>query len=222
MTGRDCAKVAQDTRRWLEFLRDECGFDTRASEHRSVHRCQSCMRNGSRNQCMGAHLSTPEPVRLNVEDGYITVGANTRWGRSGGDIVVSEHSVEVAIWRHGAGGPDKQTLFCHADFASPQVSGPEPIYHMQFGGYRSDMSGYHRSQDSLRWPAPPFDLVLATELLMYSYCHNSWQRYMTSSEAIGLIRTAEEDFVKPFFGCWQEPMQRSKSFIGSMCCTIRR
>lgn len=79
----------------------------------------------------------------------------------------------------------------HVDLANEAQAGP--LFHLQHGGHSAGNS--MRSREGKlgepRWPHPPMDLILASELIVANFFPASWRKMQGNSTWSTLIRDAE-------------------------------
>jgi hypothetical protein len=64
----------------------------------------------------------------------------------------------------------------------------------------------------------PLDLVLVTELILYTFQPEQWEAVHQDAEFIHTIRSSEELFLVPFFrDIWSPPEDRDHSFLAALC-----
>lgn len=164
---------------------DEVGFDTEGLGRRWFERCPACI-DGDINRCSGPALSFGD-AQLVVCRGHDIIGVtvNTSWGPLG----VVSHSLRVEI---------NQSLALELQF------GPHG-HHCQIC---SGDLGY-------RWASLPLDLVLATDLLIYSLFPREWARNKNRHELVPILRRSEEDFLRPLVDNWLS--SESSLMVRSVC-----
>jgi hypothetical protein len=95
----------------------------------------------------------------------------------------------------------------------------EPLFHLQAGGFRIKKIEEERHFGLLRWPMMPLDLILATELILYTFHHERWEEVHQDSEFLFSVRQSEERFLEPFFHLWASPKKRNHSFLAAYRCS---
>lgn len=211
-----CDSLVQQIDRWFGLLR-KCGVDVSTSAADCFHRCDAC-RSGKtkkRANCQGGRLKidTSTPIRfVSNQDGRslkVTVTAATQWSKSSSRFP-QKHSVEVEVSCDGE--PTKYRA--HLDLATH--SGREPLFHLQTGGFRSEKIAEEKHFGLLRWPVIPLDVILVTELILYTFQYEQWKDVHQDSEFLNALRPSEERFLAPFFqDLWSSPEDRDRSFLAT-------
>lgn len=180
----------QDIRTRLSSWLDylsEVGFDTEALGRHWFEQCSAC-REGAFEMCSGPALRFGDAELVVCRDqDIIAINVTTSWGP---DRVVS-HALTIVV---------NDCL----------------VLELQFGphGHRCEISngglGYP-------WASLPLDLILATDVLIYSLFPRVWARNRNRSELVRILRCSEDDFIRPLVRHWLN--DESSLFIRSVCST---
>jgi len=141
-----------------------------------------------------------------------------RTSRDGpGEANVQEHSVEISIRDLSESGNE----LVHLSRVDLGRGAAEPMYHVQFGGCADPDDVFHPKADSLRWPGPLYDFVLASELVLYTFYPTIWKaQILARGEALSLVRKSENHYL----GLWMEQWRSyrnspptGRSFLAASC-----
>jgi hypothetical protein len=206
-----CNSLVQQIDRWFELLRN-CGVDVPSSAENCVDRCPVC-RSGKakKGDCTGGSIKihSNTPIRfVSTHQGLsatVTITALTQWAKSPSSFP-KKHSVEVEVVLEG-----KPKYRAHLDLAADNSR--EPLFHLQAGGVRAEKLLDERYFGILRWPMIPLDLILVTELILYTFQPEEWKSIHGNAEFLFAIRQSEERFLDPFFRLWKDPKERGHSFL---------
>ena len=215
-----CDSLVQQIERWFEILR-QCGVDVLTSTAQCFFRCSVCgSRKGKKKDCLGGSLKidTNTPIRFvcSYEGSTVTVmvTAETQWSNASSRLP-KKHSVEVEVSPEG-----KQKYRAHLDLATE--SRREPLFHLQAGGFRIEKIAEEKHFGILRWPMIPLDLILVTELVLYTFQPEQWEAIHQNAEFLHVVRQSEERFLVPFFEeLWNDPDRRDHSFLAAFCASRR-
>ena len=190
----DCHAMEKNLRMWCEILRD-CAVNDVPQFVGSpwFERCPSCKKRKAPSHCSGGTVHIARGQRLKfppTKDGLVPELA-VRTVRTGPGVdAVSEHSVEVYV-RDGT--DSKLVHFSRVDLGRGTA---EPRYHLQFGGC-ADEESFHPNAGCFRWPTPLYDFVLASELVLYTFYREAWEKHVLGKgEAIHLVREAEHMYLR--------------------------
>jgi hypothetical protein len=215
-----CDFLVQQIDRWFNVLR-QCGVDVLASTANCFVRCPVCNsgRPSKKRECKGGSLriDTNTPIRFVSNHGgrsvRITVTAATQWSDSSSPFP-NKHNVEVEVSIE-----DEPLKYkAHLDLATNFRQ--EPLFHLQAGGLRTEKSPAEKYLGLLRWPMIPLDLILVTELILYTFQHEEWEAVHQNAEFLQAVRQSEELFLAPFFKkFWRQPTDRGHSFLAAFCAS---
>jgi hypothetical protein len=209
-----CVSLTQQIDRWFRVL-GTCGVDVPNSAEYCFQRCSECRSKGTtkKKRCRGGNLKidTNNAIRFTSMHGNLpiraTVTAATQWSDSSSPFP-KRHSVEVEVSSEG-----RLSYRAHLDLATD--SSREPLFHLQAGGFRVDKKVEEKHFHFLRWPTIPLDLVLVTELILYTFQPEIWEKVHRNSEFLQAVKTSEEQFLAPFFRLGSNP--RDHSFLAAFC-----
>jgi hypothetical protein len=216
-----CDSLVQQIDRWFEVLR-QCRVDVPSSAENCFDRCPAC-RSGKtkkKKSCQGGSLKidTNNSIRFvssyDGRDVTVTVTALTQWSNSSSNFL-KKHSVEVEVSSQG----EPMKYKAHLDLATG--SRREPLFHLQAGGFRVAKIAEEKYFGLLRWPMIPLDMILVTELILYTYQPEEWEAVHQNSEFLYAVRQSEESFLAPFFHLWSNPKERDHSFLAAFAPQAR-
>jgi hypothetical protein len=213
-----CYSLVQQIDRWFAVLR-QCEVDVPTSASDCFSRCSACSSRKVKKTdlCQGGSLKIDAntPIRfVSSHDGRsvtVTVTAATQYSSSPG--FPKKHSVEVEVSHENE--PTKYRA--HLDLAVE--SSREPLFHLQSGGFRGENLVGEKYFGDLRWPIFPMDLVLVTELVLYTFQPEKWESVHRDAEFLYAVRPSEERFLAPFFQHWSNPQTRNHSFLATFCAS---
>lgn len=86
----------------------------------------------------------------------------------------------------------------HLDLAEPRQCAP--MWHLQLGGLPGSLGpkGKFEWLDVPRWPAPPMDVMLAVDLVLYSVHYETWRDLADSSVWTNWIQRSEALVLTPY------------------------
>lgn len=206
-----CNSLVQQIDRWFGVLKN-CEVDVPSSAENCIDRCPAC-RSGKtkKGDCKGGsiRIDSSTPIRfVSTHDGLyvtVTVTALTQWSKSSSPFP-KKHSVEVEVALE-----DKPKYRAHLDLAVG--ASREPLFHLQAGGFRAEKTIDEKHFGILRWPMIPLDLILVTELILYTFQPEEWEAIHGNAEFLFAVRQSEESFLEPFFRLWKNPKERGYSFL---------
>lgn len=190
----DCHTMEKDLGMWCNVLRDCAVVDVPTYVGKPwFERCPACRKKKNPKECSGGTVHIDRGQRLKfppTEEGLVPELA-VRTVRNGPGVeAVAEHSVEVYV-RDGM--DSKLVHFSRVDLGRGIA---EPRFHLQFGGC-ADEGSFHPKAGCLRWPTPLYDFVLASELVLYTFYRDAWEKHVLGkSEAIHLVREAEHMYLR--------------------------
>ena len=184
-------------------------------------KCVPCKRGKKKpGACAGANLMIERGQRIRfppTDDGMVPELA-VRTVRGGpADTDVREHSVEISI-RDLSDGGNALVHFSRVDLGRGAA---EPRYHVQFGGCADYGSVFHPKADRFRWPGPLYDFVLASELVLYTFYRETWQKKILGrNEALSLVRQSEVNYLSLWMKLWRDYrtlQPAGRSFLAASC-----
>jgi hypothetical protein len=194
-----------------------------------VTKCSVCElhRGGS---CRGARVEIPRsaPLRFapcRLKDGNLVQAeiAIMSRRRGGGRLDLDEHSILVRLWEVPTAAPRNLVNRVHIDLANHGQ--PGPWSHLQFGG--ESVEEYENwplppIAGHPRWPTALMDLILASELIVYSFWPDKWRLLCEKREIITLIKRAEDAYLRPFFEAWSscQGLDGNRRTFLSMVCNL--
>lgn len=191
----DCRTMEKDLEMWCDVLRECSVVDVPTHIGRTwFERCPSCRKRKKKPKaCSGGtvHIDRGQRLKFPPTDEGLVPELAVRTVRSGPEAeAVSEHSVEVYV-RDTT--DSKLVHFSRVDLGRGTA---EPRFHLQFGGC-ADENSFPAKADCLRWPISLYDLVLASELLLYTFYREAWEKHVLGKrEAIHLVRQAERIYLR--------------------------
>lgn len=89
----------------------------------------------------------------------------------------------------------------HFDCRAPNVTKPEPIYHLQVGGNALDEENcwFPEQLEIPRFHFPPMDIVLLTELVLVNFFHQQSENLRKKPEWVSLVRKSQDAFQLGYF-----------------------
>jgi hypothetical protein len=140
--------------------------------------------------------------------------------RGGGLLDLNQHTVLLRLWKLPQDSPRSVIHRVHIDLANSGQ--PGSWSHLQLGGRTvpSEEQWYLPEETGeVRWPSSLFDVILASELIIYTFWPETWAELANDSAFSARVRKSESAMVKPFFNAW-DSYQRNFSgttFLGSIC-----
>jgi len=214
-----CDSLVQQLDRWFRVLRD-CSVDVLSSSEDCFVRCSACSSGKAKKKmsCQGGSLKIDANTPIcfvSDHDGQtvrVTVTARTEWSSSASPFP-KKHSVEVEVSLEG-----QPKYRAHLDLATD--SRREPLFHLQTGSSRIEKIAEEKHFGLLRWPMIPLDLVLVTELILYTFQPREWEAVHQNAEFLHAVRQSEQGFLTPFFQkIWSNPQGRNHSFLAAFCAS---
>ena len=93
----------------------------------------------------------------------------------------------------------------HFDCRAPNVTKPEPRYHLQVGGnaLNDENCWFPKSLEIPRFHFPPTDIVLLCEVVLINFFHKKSANLRKRPEWVSLVRKSQEAFQERYFeGCY--------------------
>lgn len=89
----------------------------------------------------------------------------------------------------------------HFDCRAPNVTKPEPIYHLQVGGNPLDEENcwFPKHLEIPRFHFPPMDIVLLCELVLVNFFHKESENLRKKPEWVSLVRNSQDAFQQRYF-----------------------
>jgi len=228
--GNDnCLVIQQDIRSLVRrlYLSNVLEY---GQEFQWVTTCSRCRRNEP-TACQGATIVVPENAPMlflpcKLRDGNLVqadVAVQTKWNGSN----LAEHIALLRLWHVPDSGSRRVVSRAHVDLANEGQHGPWA--HLQFGGETVDDSeswNLPPFAGQPRWPAPLVDLILASELILYSFWPDVWETLFQEVEINRIVKRSENAYLREFFEEWSRYQRASHSspnprrtFLYSVCNT---
>jgi hypothetical protein len=89
----------------------------------------------------------------------------------------------------------------HFDCRAPNVTKPEPFYHLQVGGNALDEENcwFPEQLEIPRFHFPPMDIVLLSEMVLVNFFHQPSENLRKKPEWVSLVRKSQDAFQMRYF-----------------------
>ncbi len=171
------------------------------------------------------NISKENPLRFvpkPIDEMLISAEISTKCIRRGkGRLGVDEHFVLIRLSDRSANGCRRVVCRVHFDLAN--VDQPGPWSHLQIGGRSVDQSenwSLPPQIGELRLPAPLYNVILACELVVYSFWHDKWCALCAKHEFLAPIQWSEDSYFQPFYEQWNDYLRldnRRRTFMCQLC-----
>lgn len=103
----------------------------------------------------------------------------------------------------------------HFDCRAPNVTKPEPIYHLQVGGNALDEENcwFPEQLETPRFHFPPMDIVLLSELVLINFFHQQSENLRKKPEWVSLVRKSQDAFQEGYFDVFHSCLENNSNTL---------
>jgi len=103
----------------------------------------------------------------------------------------------------------------HFDCKAPNVTKPEPIYHLQVGGNALDEENcwFPEQLEIPRFHFPPMDIVLLTELVLVNFFDQQSENLRKKPEWVSLVRKSQDAFQLRYFAVFHSSFKNTSNTL---------
>jgi len=130
----------------------------------------------------------------------------------------------IRLWERPPQGGARVVCRYHVDLANAGQRGP--YSHLQLGGRSippDENCDWAEIVGEMRWALPLFDVVLATEFVVYSFWPEKWEDLSKKPEFVNSVCQSQTELFDPFLELWRtyQSQQRTSgipkhSFLGTV------
>jgi hypothetical protein len=156
-----------------------------------------------------------------------------------GKLQINQYKVNIRLWSDKShycyrepfdslnikslaeGGDWKRVMIrFHLEQKEKNVTLPEPICHLNFGGKQSpeEYCWIPTTIKEPRFPHPPMDIVLLLEYILLNYYPNETQDFRNGREWIDIVRFSQKLFQEKYFeACNSWLIDDDNTYLGHQC-----